>query len=30
VSLRHAEGYGINRALIEELGVIPDFREPTT
>jgi kynureninase len=28
VSLRHAEGYRINRALIEELGVIPDFREP--
>jgi kynureninase len=28
VSLRHAEGYRINRALIEELQVIPDFREP--
>ncbi len=28
VSLRHPEGYRINRALIEELGVIPDFREP--
>ncbi len=28
VSLRHPEGYRINRALIEELNVIPDFREP--
>jgi kynureninase len=28
VSVRHAEGYRINRALIEELNVIPDFREP--
>jgi kynureninase len=28
VSLRHAEGYRINRALIEEMHVIPDFREP--
>jgi kynureninase len=28
VSLRHPEGYRINRALIEEMGVIPDFREP--
>lgn len=28
VTLRHAEGYRINRALIEEMGVIPDFREP--
>lgn len=28
VSLRHPEGYRINRALIEELQVIPDFREP--
>jgi kynureninase len=28
VSLRHAEGYRINRALIEEMGVLPDFREP--
>lgn len=28
VSLRHPEGYRINRALIEELKVIPDFREP--
>jgi kynureninase len=28
VSLRHAEGYRINRALIEEMQVIPDFREP--
>ena len=28
VSLRHPEGYRINRALIEELAVIPDFREP--
>jgi kynureninase len=28
VSLRHPEGYRINRALIEEMGVLPDFREP--
>jgi kynureninase len=28
VSVRHSEGYRINRALIEELGVLPDFREP--
>ena len=28
VSLRHAEGYRINRALIDEMKVIPDFREP--
>ena len=28
VSLRHADGYRINRALIEEMQVIPDFREP--
>jgi kynureninase len=28
VSVRHAEGYRINRALIEELAVLPDFREP--
>lgn len=28
VSLRHPDGYRINRALIEEMGVIPDFREP--
>lgn len=28
VSLRHPEGYRINRALIEEMHVIPDFREP--
>jgi kynureninase len=28
VSLRHPEGYRINRALIEELKVIPDFRAP--
>jgi kynureninase len=28
VSLRHAEGYRITRALIEEMHVIPDFREP--
>lgn len=28
VSLRHPEGYRINRALIEEMKVIPDFREP--
>ncbi|GAB4539681.1 MAG: kynureninase [Anaerolineales bacterium] len=28
VSLRHPEGYRINLALIEEMNVIPDFREP--
>jgi kynureninase len=28
VSLRHAEGYRINRALIDEMHVLPDFREP--
>jgi kynureninase len=28
VSIRHPEGYRINRALIEEMGVLPDFREP--
>lgn len=28
VSVRHPEGYRINRALIEELQVLPDFREP--
>lgn len=28
VSIRHREGYRINRALIEEMTVIPDFREP--
>lgn len=28
VSIRHAEGYRINRALIEEMQVIPDFRTP--
>jgi kynureninase len=28
VSVRHPEGYRINRALIEDLGVLPDFREP--
>jgi kynureninase len=28
VSLRHPHGYQINRALIEEMEVIPDFREP--
>jgi kynureninase len=28
VSVRHPEGYRINRALIEELSVLPDFREP--
>jgi kynureninase len=28
VSVRHPEGYRINRALIEELNVLPDFREP--
>jgi kynureninase len=28
VSIRHPEGYRINRALIAEMNVIPDFREP--
>ncbi|MGB9299880.1 MAG: kynureninase, partial [Anaerolineae bacterium] len=28
VSIRHAEGYRVNRVLIEEMKVIPDFREP--
>ena len=28
ISLRHDEGYRISRALNEEMGVIPDFREP--
>jgi kynureninase len=28
VTLRHPEGYRINLALIEEMQVIPDFREP--
>ena len=28
VSLRHPDGYRINKALIEEMNVIPDFREP--
>jgi kynureninase len=28
VSIRHVEGYRINRALIEEMNVIPDFRTP--
>jgi kynureninase len=28
ISIRHEEGYRINRALIEDLNVIPDFREP--
>jgi kynureninase len=28
VSIRHPEGYRINRALIEEMGVLPDFRTP--
>jgi len=28
ISLRHPEGYRINRALIADLKVIPDFREP--
>lgn len=28
VSLRHPHGYRINRALIEEMKVLPDFREP--
>ncbi|MFN2184902.1 MAG: aminotransferase class V-fold PLP-dependent enzyme, partial [Anaerolineae bacterium] len=28
VSVRHAEGYRIGQALIEEMQVLPDFREP--
>ncbi len=28
VSLRHPEGYRINRTLIDEMNVIPDFRHP--
>ena len=28
LSIRHPEGYRINRALIEEMDVLPDFREP--
>jgi len=28
VSIRHPEGYRINRALIDEMNVLPDFREP--
>jgi kynureninase len=28
VSFRHPEGYRINRALIDEMGVLPDFRAP--
>ena len=28
VSLRHPDGYRINRALIEDMQVIPDFRSP--
>jgi kynureninase len=28
VTLRHPQGYRINRALIEEMAVVPDFREP--
>lgn len=28
VSLRHTDAYRINRALIEEMNLIPDFREP--
>ena len=28
VSIRHPDAYQINRALIEEMNVIPDFREP--
>jgi kynureninase len=30
VSLRHADGWPICRALIERAGVIPDFRGPDT
>jgi kynureninase len=28
ISIRHPDGYRINRALIEDMNVIPDFREP--
>jgi kynureninase len=28
ISIRHPESYRINRAMIEELNVIPDFRAP--
>jgi len=28
ISIRHPEGYRINQALIEEVNVLPDFREP--
>jgi kynureninase len=28
VSIRHPEGYRINRALIDDMNVVPDFREP--
>jgi kynureninase len=28
ISVRHEEGYRINRALIQEMQVLPDFREP--
>jgi len=28
ISIRHQEGYRINRAMIEEMNVIPDFRAP--
>ncbi len=28
VSIRHPDGYRINRALIEEMNLIPDFRSP--
>jgi kynureninase len=28
ISIRHPQGYRINRALIDEMQVVPDFREP--
>jgi kynureninase len=28
ISLRHEQGYRINRAMIEEMNIIPDFRAP--
>ena len=28
ISIRHTDGYRISRALIEDMNVIPDFREP--
>lgn len=28
VSIRHPEGYRINRVLIDDMGVLPDFRQP--